>query len=124
MGSTHMPGAGRGQQRVPGHLELELLSSESLWVLRTELRSSARQQVLLTAEPSLQPLDTHYFFKKYFKLKFSKILFFKLYVFVWVFPHACRYLRRLEVLDSLDLSSRWLRAAQCRDSGLRSSKRT
>lgn len=55
MGSSHMPGAGRGQQRAPAHLELvtgvvSLCGSGDL-----NSGSLQEQQVLLTTEPSLQP---------------------------------------------------------------------
>jgi hypothetical protein len=36
-------------------LELELQLSHLTWVLETKLRSSGKQQVLLTTEPFLQP---------------------------------------------------------------------
>lgn len=47
--------AHRGQQKVPDPLELEFEAVVSLltWVLRTELRTSEKQQVLLTTELQL-----------------------------------------------------------------------
>lgn len=56
---THMhAGTCEGQKRALDSLGLKLQAvvSRPMWVLRTELRSSPRAEVLSKAQPSCQPL--------------------------------------------------------------------
>lgn len=59
MFNTYRPGISQGHQRPsdPPKLELHVLVYHR-WVLGTELRSSAKLQVLLSVEPSLYSLFT------------------------------------------------------------------
>lgn len=56
-----VPGALGGQKRLLNLLKLELqtvVDTMTMWVLGIELDSLEEQPVLLTAKPSLSPLET------------------------------------------------------------------
>lgn len=62
--SVYTTYAHRGQKRIPDLLELELavIVSHLMWVLRTECRSSRKTEMPITTELSLQHIFSLFFF--------------------------------------------------------------